>query len=40
MERVSDSQINDFIKDFRSRFDIVIEPTEADLNTLANLILV
>lgn len=35
MEKVSDLQIKDFIKDFKSRFEFVIEPTEADLNVLA-----
>jgi len=35
MEKVSDLQIKDFIKDFKSRFELVIEPTEADLNILA-----
>lgn len=35
MEKVSDLQIKDFIKDFKSRFELVIEPTEADFNILA-----
>lgn len=35
MNEVSDSQVKDFIKDFKLKASFVIEPTETDLNTLA-----
>lgn len=35
MDEVKDSQIRDFVKDFKSKVTFAIDPTEADLDTLA-----